>query len=79
MIIRKLVAGFRAAGLKEGDCVCISSFNDVRQIHEAIRDFGENLISPSCLDYVSYGCIRNNCIRRGFYWYQSRIYTVRTL
>lgn len=28
-IIRKLVAGFHAAGLKEGDCVCIHSFNDI--------------------------------------------------
>jgi long-subunit acyl-CoA synthetase (AMP-forming) len=27
--IRQLVAGFRAAGLKKGDCVCIHSFNDI--------------------------------------------------
>lgn len=28
-IIRKLVAGFHAAGLKQGDCVCLHSFNDI--------------------------------------------------
>jgi hypothetical protein len=30
VIIRKLVAGLHAAGLKKGDCVCLHSFNDVR-------------------------------------------------
>ncbi|CZS94648.1 related to 4-coumarate--CoA ligase [Rhynchosporium graminicola] len=29
VLIRKLVAGFHAAGLKKGDCVCLHSFNDV--------------------------------------------------
>lgn len=29
-IIRKLCAGFKDVGLKEGDCVCMLSFNDVR-------------------------------------------------
>lgn len=29
-LIRKLVAGLHAAGLKKGDCVCIHSFNDVK-------------------------------------------------
>lgn len=29
LLIRKLVAGFRAAGLKRGDCVNLHSFNDV--------------------------------------------------
>lgn len=29
-LVRKLVAGFRAAGLKKGDCFSITSFNDVR-------------------------------------------------
>lgn len=28
-IIRKLVAGLRAIGVKKGDCVCINSFNDI--------------------------------------------------
>ncbi|KAL8698837.1 MAG: hypothetical protein Q9201_006351 [Fulgogasparrea decipioides] len=28
-IIRKLIAGFRAEGLEEGDCVCINAFNDI--------------------------------------------------
>lgn len=28
-IVRKLVAGFRAAGLQPGDCVSIASFNDI--------------------------------------------------
>ncbi|KAL2399759.1 Phenylacetyl-CoA ligase epaB [Exophiala dermatitidis] len=28
-IIRKLIAGFRAAGVAKGDCVCIHSFNDI--------------------------------------------------
>ncbi|KAH8585761.1 hypothetical protein B0O99DRAFT_696168 [Bisporella sp. PMI_857] len=30
LIIRKLVAGFHAAGLKAGDCVCLNSFNDIQ-------------------------------------------------
>ena len=30
VLIRKLVAGFRAAGLQKGDVVCIHSFNNVR-------------------------------------------------
>lgn len=29
VIVRKLVAGFQAAGLSKGDCVCLHSFNDV--------------------------------------------------
>ncbi|KAL2065067.1 hypothetical protein VTL71DRAFT_4207 [Oculimacula yallundae] len=29
LLIRKLVAGFHAAGLKKGDCVCLHSFNDI--------------------------------------------------
>ncbi|KAK4899845.1 hypothetical protein LTR49_027582 [Elasticomyces elasticus] len=29
VLIRKLVAGFRAAGLRKGDCVCIDAFNNV--------------------------------------------------
>lgn len=29
VLIRKLAAGLRAAGLKKGDCVCLSSFNDI--------------------------------------------------
>lgn len=29
--IRKLAAGFRKAGLKKGDTVCVHSFNDVCQ------------------------------------------------
>jgi long-subunit acyl-CoA synthetase (AMP-forming) len=29
-ITRKLCAGFKAVGLKQGDCVCMLSFNDVR-------------------------------------------------
>ncbi|KAF7879023.1 hypothetical protein EAF04_000223 [Stromatinia cepivora] len=32
IIVRKLVAGFHAAGLKKGDCVCLHSFNDVRTL-----------------------------------------------
>ena len=28
-VIRQLVAGFHAAGLQKGDCVCLHSFNDV--------------------------------------------------
>jgi long-subunit acyl-CoA synthetase (AMP-forming) len=30
--VRKLVAGLRAVGVQEGDCVCVSSFNDVRYL-----------------------------------------------
>lgn len=29
-IVRELVAGFRAAGLKPQECVCVHAFNDVR-------------------------------------------------
>ncbi|KAE9381458.1 AMP-binding enzyme [Stipitochalara longipes BDJ] len=29
VIIRKLIAGLHAAGLKKGDCVCVHSFNDI--------------------------------------------------
>ncbi|TVY53801.1 Acyl-CoA ligase azaF [Lachnellula cervina] len=29
VIVRKLVAGFQAAGLSKGDCVCLHSFNDI--------------------------------------------------
>ncbi|KAN0122515.1 amp dependent CoA ligase [Hyaloscypha variabilis] len=28
-IIRKLIAGLHAAGLKKGDCICVHSFNDI--------------------------------------------------
>lgn len=27
--IRQLAAGFRAVGLEKGDCVCVTSFNDI--------------------------------------------------
>jgi len=30
VLVRKLAAGLEAAGLMKGDCVCIHSFNDVR-------------------------------------------------
>jgi 4-coumarate--CoA ligase len=30
--IRKLIAGFRKAGLKKGQCVSVTAFNDVRKI-----------------------------------------------
>lgn len=29
-IVRKFVAGWKAVGLKPGDCVCVHAFNDVR-------------------------------------------------
>ena len=32
--IRKLCAGFRAAGLRKGDVVCLHSFNDVSLSHK---------------------------------------------
>lgn len=28
-LIRRLVAGFKEAGLRRGDCVCVHSFNNV--------------------------------------------------
>ena len=28
-LIRKLVAGFRALGVQNGDCLCMNSFNDI--------------------------------------------------
>lgn len=30
VMVRRLAAGFKKAGLKKGDVVCIHSFNDVR-------------------------------------------------
>ncbi len=27
--VRRLVAGLQAVGIKQGDCVCVNSFNDV--------------------------------------------------
>lgn len=30
-LTRRLCAGYKALGLKEGDCVCTISFNDVRR------------------------------------------------
>ena len=30
VIVRKFVAGWKAVGLKPGDCVCVHAFNDVR-------------------------------------------------
>lgn len=37
-IVRKFVAGWRAVGLKPGDCVCVHAFNDVRArlLHSSI-------------------------------------------
>ena len=32
VLVRKLVAGLRAAGLQKGDCVCVHSFNDVSSL-----------------------------------------------
>ena len=29
-LVRRLAAGFKVAGIRKGDCVCILSFNDVR-------------------------------------------------
>ena len=29
-IVRRFVAGFKAAGLEPGECVCLHAFNDVR-------------------------------------------------
>ncbi|PYH28470.1 acyl--CoA ligase [Aspergillus neoniger CBS 115656] len=29
ILVRQLAAGFKAAGLKDGDCVCLHSFNDI--------------------------------------------------
>ena len=29
LAIKKLIAGFKALGLKKGDCVCVHAFNDV--------------------------------------------------
>ena len=30
ILVRKLVAGFKAVGLQPGDCVCVHAFNNVR-------------------------------------------------
>lgn len=37
--VRKFVAGWKAVGLKPGDCVCVHAFNDVR---------ARLLLSPFC-------------------------------
>ena len=43
--VRKFVAGWKAVGLKPGDCVCVHAFNDVR---------AKNLLSSSgCLGCIS--------------------------
>ena len=43
--VRKFVAGWKAVGLKPGDCVCVHAFNDVR---------AKNLLlSSGCLGCIS--------------------------
>ena len=48
--IRKLVAGFRAQGLRKGDVVCIHSFNSVRLISNLTmaKLAGNNYHSKDC-------------------------------
>ena len=43
--VRKFVAGWKAVGLKPGDCVCVHAFNDVRP--RALRP------SIGCLGLIS--------------------------
>ena len=42
--VRKFVAGWKAVGLKPGDCVCVHAFNDVRA-----RPF---LLSFRCIGFI---------------------------
>jgi hypothetical protein len=44
--IRQLVAGFRATGLRKGDCVSIHSFNDVSSSYLA---FGGKFLFPTAV------------------------------
>ncbi len=40
-VVRQLVAGFQAMGLKSGDCVCVYAFSDVRQISSFEHHFSQ--------------------------------------
>lgn len=54
-MVKKLVSGFKAAGLRRGDCVCIHAFNDVSSPH-AQETF--LLVSPeSFLPSHLYRCV----------------------
>ena len=35
--VTKLIAGFKAVGLKKGDCVCVHAFNDVSSLYSRQR------------------------------------------
>ncbi|KAI9735365.1 MAG: hypothetical protein M1818_006560 [Claussenomyces sp. TS43310] len=58
-IIRKLAAGFAAAGLQRGDCVCLNSFNDVSLYQAAFVGF------PEALPQVSYSMLFLGIIAAG--------------
>lgn len=66
--IRQLAAGFKAAGLSEGDCVSIHSFNDINYpvLVNGIAGFG--MLSCHAAGLVS---LRTG--RRSVHWYKSRI------
>ncbi|KAJ5086196.1 hypothetical protein N7532_010967 [Penicillium argentinense] len=54
-LIRRLIAGLRAAGLQQGDCVLIHSFNDVSGGHSARiprRSIGSHAKSTDQLQYT---------------------------
>jgi non-ribosomal peptide synthetase component E (peptide arylation enzyme) len=54
--IRKLAAGFKAAGLRPGDCVCIHSFNDLNYpiLVNGIAGFGGVYTFKSCISVRIY-------------------------
>lgn len=54
--IRQLVAGFRATGLRKGDCVSIHSFNDVSSSYLA---FGGKFLFPTAV-VVAFATLDNN-------------------
>ncbi|KPI35975.1 putative acyl-coenzyme A synthetase [Cyphellophora attinorum] len=47
-LVRKLVAGFRAAGLKKGDCFALASFNDIMYSMLLLAGVGAGGIFSGC-------------------------------
>lgn len=45
VMVRKLIAGFKAKGLQPGDCVCVHAFNDVSLsvTFEILKSFAQQL------------------------------------
>lgn len=74
-IIRRLVAGFRAAGLDKGDTVCLHSFNDVVWPRFYFLKTSTN---SRIIDLLFSYLPRRNCRRRNLVRYKPWLYAVRT-